>query len=173
MIKQKRLSFRASEGTSLIELMLWMSFASLILICVFNILISALNIWRTDLGKIEMQQELKFAVDSMANDIAYAKQISIKYREIDLVIDQNGSDKLLIYRLDNNVRQCHLMRDNQPVTGESMLGNVSIITFDIMLKNDRTVIIYIEAIDTIRNYKFSIHTAATLLQKEVKFVEEI
>jgi len=116
---------------------------------------------------IELQQEARFSVDSIVRDIAYAKSFQIYSNRFELVTDvDNQPNVKIVYQLSNNVSQCRLMRDNQPVTGETIIGKISIVSLSFEALSPNTLLIKMNIIDTETKQTFSIDTAVTILDRK-------
>jgi hypothetical protein len=116
---------------------------------------------------IELQQEARFSVDSIARDITYAKSFQIYPDRFEMITDvDNKPNVKIVYQLSNNVSQRRLMRDNQPVTGETIIGKISIVNLSFETLSPKTVLIKMSIIDTETKQTFSVDTAATILDKK-------
>jgi len=162
-----KLLLRNNKGFSLVELLVSISLMILIFNIIMNMFFFMMRVWYNDNRMIELQQEARFSVDSIVRDIAYAKSFQIYSNRFELVTDvDNQQNVKIVYQLSNNVSQCRLMRDNQPVTGETIIGKISIVSLSFEALSPKTVLIKMNIIDTETKQTFSIDTAVTILDRK-------
>lgn len=161
------LFLRNNKGFSLVELLVSISLMILLFNIIVNMFFFMMRVWYNDNRMIELQQEARFSVDSITRDIAYAKSFQIYSDRFEMITDvDNKPNVKIVYQLNNNTSQCRLMRDNQPVTGETITGKISIVSLSFEAFNPKTVLIKMSFIDTETKQTFSIDTAATILDKK-------
>lgn len=161
------LFLRNNKGFSLVELLVSISLMILLFNIIVNMFFFMIRVWYNDNRMIELQQEARFSVDSITRDIAYAKSFQIYSDRFEMITDvDNKPNVKIVYQLNNNTSQCRLMRDNQPVTGETITGKISIVSLSFEAFNPKTVLIKMSLIDTETKQTFSIDTAATILDEK-------
>jgi len=166
MNKSYKLFFSNNKGFSLVELLVSISLMILIFNIIMNMFFFMMRVWYNDNRMIELQQEARFSVDSIVRDIAYAKSFQIYSDRFEVITDvDNKPNVKIVYQLNKNAIQCRLMRDNQPVTGETIIGKISIVSLSFEALSPKTVLIKMNIIDTETKQTFSIDTAATILDK--------
>lgn len=162
-----KLFLHNNKGFSLVELLVSIGLMLLLFNIVMNIFFFMMRVWYNDNKMLELQQEARFSVDSIARDITYAKSFQIYSDRFEIITDvDNKPNAKIVYQLNHNASQCRLMRDNQPVTGETIVGKISVENFNIEALDTKTVLIKMSLIDTDTKQKFTIDTAATILNKK-------
>lgn len=162
-----KLLLRNNKGFSLVELLVSISLMMLIFNIIMNMFFFMMRVWYNDNRMIELQQETRFSVDSIVRDIAYAKSFQIYSDRFEIITDvDNKPNVKIVYQLNKNASQSRLMRDNQPVTGETITGKISVVSLSFEALNPKTVLIKMSLIDTETKQVFTLDTAATILDKK-------
>ncbi|WP_110953011.1 PilW family protein [Anaerosinus massiliensis] len=160
-----RVNFK-NKGYFLVELLIALSLMVVVFGVIINLFLFTTRAWYNDNKMLELQQEAKFSVDSIVRDIAYAKSFQIYPDKFEILLEQeNRRDTKIVYYVSTQLNQSRLMRDNQPVTGQTMHGKFSVENLSFHKINDRTILIKMNFIDVETKQKFMIDTAASMLNE--------
>lgn len=92
-----------SKGFTLIELMIVVTILSLVLTSLSGVLNSSLNLWNRVNNQVELQHNLRFAVNKIAGDIKKAKGILPGSNEDELILKMS-EDQIIKYGLKEDIR---------------------------------------------------------------------
>lgn len=160
-----RVNFK-NRGYFLVELLIALSLMVIVLGVIINLFLFATRAWHNDNKMLELQQEAKFSVDSIVRDITYAKSFQIYPDKFEILLEQeNQRDIKIVYHVSTQLNQSRLMRDNQPVTGQTRHGKFSVENLSFQKINDQTILIKMSFIDVETKQKFMIDTAASMLNR--------
>lgn len=155
-----------NKGFSLLELLVAMPLMVILLGTMVSIVALTLLISQHNQSNLELQQQLRFTIDSIVRDITYANSVKIGQNEIEIKTTRNNPNtQTIVYRLNKNVQIGKVMKDNQPVTGESRTGLISVLSLNFKKINDRTILIEIIGGNQRTKKQFTLETAAVMLNK--------
>ena len=152
------------QGASLIELLVAMPLLCFLLLTIGTAFLLLMKFYSVYLGDLELQQQLRFAVLSMTRDIAAAKTVEISKDKLEITTERHlEQEKQILYELNTRPTINRLMKDNQPLTGESRVAAISITKFNCKKIKNRIINIEIEGVNENTNKKFSLETAVVIL----------
>lgn len=155
-----------NKGFSLIELLVAMPLMAILLATMVSIFALAILLSQHNQSNLELQQQLRFTMDSIVRDLTYANSVKIGKNEIEIKTSRNNlNTQTIVYRLNKNVQIGKVMKDNQPVTGESRTGLISVLSLNFKKINDRTILIEIIGENQRTKKCFTLETAVILLNK--------
>lgn len=109
-------------------------------------------------GDMVLQEQLRFAVGSMINDIRYARAVEIDGDRLIIFIDEQMKKKCVY-----EVKGKNLVKDTQPVTGGDKASSIVITAFSCKMHNDDTVLIQVKACNQNNLHEFIVETGAVML----------
>ncbi|QJW45338.1 hypothetical protein HA075_05755 [bacterium BFN5] len=165
----------AQEGVTLIELLLSLALTVLLLQVTVQVLGITLTEWQIKTSRTELQQNARFAVDSIVRDLQYAKSITINgTKQLSFLSDKyTHNAPQVTYTYDTAAKPYAIRRNKndgsgaQPVAGGSLTSPITIssCTFTSLVNNSlgkpKTIHIALTATDTNTGQQFSIETAVT------------
>jgi Tfp pilus assembly protein PilW len=163
------------SGYMLAELLVAIPLMLIMLTVIHQVLGVCLAMWQDGSIRIELQQNVRFAADSIVRDVQYAKSITITGgNKLDVITEKYGaSAQRITYSYDKAVQPYAIRRNKndgsgaQPVIGGNKKSpvTVSVCQFTPLVKNaagdPRTVNIIITALNTTTGQHFTIETAVT------------
>lgn len=115
-------------------------------------------------NQLEMQQQVRFAMAGVVDDITYAESATCKKDSLALKTKRkNALGSQIVYVLDKSKNSGRLMKDNQPVTGAESKSTISITDFHVEPWNERTIMITITAVNQTTRQSYTLESAAVLL----------
>jgi len=152
------------KGASLIELLVAMPLLCFLLLTIGTAFLLLMKFYSAYLGDLELQQQMRFAVLSLTRDIAAAKSVEISMDKLDITTERHlDQGKQILYELNTGQTINRLMKDNQPLTGESRVATISITKFNCKKVKNNIINIEIEGVNQNTNKKISMETAVVLL----------
>lgn len=165
----------AQQGVTLVELLLSLALSVLLLQVTVQVLGISLTEWQIKTSKTELQQNARFAVDSIVRDLQYAKSITITgTKQLSFSSDKYTQNAPQVtYTYDTAAKPYAIRRNKndgsgaQPVAGGSPTSPITIssCTFTSLVNNSagkpKTIHIALTATDTNTGQQFSIETAVT------------
>lgn len=153
-----------NRGICLTELLIALPLMAMLITGMIFMLMSMAKPYFLMRNNLEMQQQVRFAVDGIVRDITYGDTVYCEPNRLHIVTRRENSGKI-VYALDRSKKSGRLMRDNQPVTGTGGEENISITEFNYSKWNERTVFIELKAVHRLTNKEFAVETAAVLLNQ--------
>lgn len=125
-------TFKQQHGISLLELLFWVMLSAFLLAPAASLLGWAVNLYDRCLAGMVLQQEMRFALCSIENDVHAAKRFFVRQDGAALELYQGdptmGTEQRVYYTLRAN----RITKDTQPVTGDSnpYRIEISLLTFE-------------------------------------------
>ncbi len=122
------------------------------------------------LGNWEVQEQVRFSMQRIVRDLQYAIDAdTTMYGTLDIrVKGKNAEETSIVYKLYTDDNAAHILKRNkagyggpQPITGGSILADVSIVDFH-CYRLGRIVFIVLEGENKMSKYYFSLESAVCL-----------
>lgn len=157
------------RGVCLAELLIAAALMSLLIAAMLASFAFMAKNYRHLVDDLEMRQQMRFALESVSGDIAYAKRAVCFRESLEIYTDRGaaaGKELRIIYALDQSQGAGRLMKDRQPVTGTGGAEHISITRFHTEIWKERTVFITLEGMHRVTGKTFALKTASTMLNKK-------
>ena len=152
----------AEQGYSLVALLIAVNLHLILFACTVTAADLSIRQNTMILNKIALQEEVRYAMDSIVRDFMYAKDFVVTDNRLEIITDKYGQkNKKIIYTIDTNQTTCRLTCDNQPITGESKRSNSIITQFQVEKVSPTTISIRIEAAGKKTKNTFALRTVIT------------
>jgi type II secretory pathway component PulJ len=152
------------KGASLVEMLVAMPLLCFLLLTIGTAFLLLMKFYSSYLGDLELQQQMRFALLSMTRDIAAAKIVEISADKLEITTERHlEQEKQILYELNMGPTINRLMKDNQPLTGESRVAAISITKFNCKKIKHHIINIEIEGVNENTNKKISLETAVVML----------
>jgi type II secretory pathway component PulJ len=152
------------NGASLVEMLVAMPLLCFLLLTIGAAFLLLMKFYSVYLGDLELQQQMRFAVLSMTRDIAAAKAVKISSDKLEITTERHlEQEKKILYELNTGQTISRLMKENQPLTGESRVAAISITKFNCKKVKNHIINIEIEGINQNTDKKISLETAVVML----------
>ena len=139
--------------------------ASLLLFALGVLFFMGMKTYVYMLSDWELARQVQFSMEHIRHDLLYA--VTVKEEAGKLKIygrDSAGSAKWVEYKLSSDSPQC-LMRNGQPVTGGSSLGDIRITEFRCRKEGEKTVLFQMMAHNRLTDHTYGLDSAVTLPQQ--------
>ena len=137
----------ANQGFILVELILYCLLIMLITQVLANVMVSTYKNYQCCLSQIELQHNIRFALESIERDAFLAKKIEVNNNVL-LIFKGTDTTKVVRYKLSRKYHPYRLMRDDQPVTGNSINNEVEISSFSLIKKGNNILDVEIIGVDS-------------------------
>ena len=152
----------AEQGYSLVALLIAVNLHLILFACTVTAADLSIRQNTMILNKIALQEEVRYAMDSIVRDFMYAKDFVVTDNRLEIITDKYGQkNQKIIYTIDTNQTTCRLTCDNQPITGESKRSNSIITQFQVEEVSPTTISIRIEAAEKKTKNTFALRTVIT------------
>ncbi len=146
------------KGATLIELLIAMPMVSIMLLSMAVFLAYGLKTYVIALSDFEMQKEIQFSMEAIQHDLMYA--IDAKAEPGVLRIKKPGG--AFGTWLSYGVKEGRMIKGIQPMTGETTLGNIIIVSFECAKYGEKTVRYSIKARNSLTGREYELRSATTL-----------
>ena len=152
----------AEQGYSLVALLIAVNLHLILFACTVTAADLSIRQNTMILNKIALQEEVRYAMDSIVRDFMYAKDFVVTDNRLEIITDKYGQkNQKIIYTIDTNQTTCRLTCDKQPITGESKRSNSIITQFQVEEVSPTTISIRIEAAGKKTKNTFALRTVIT------------
>ena len=162
MIRHWRGGLTSEHGYGLLELMAALPLASLLLVSLGVLFFMGVKTYVYMISDWELARQVQFSMEHIRHDLLYAVTVKEEAGELKIYCrDAAGPAKWVEYHLSSETRP-HLMRNAQPVTGDSSLGDILITQFSYRKEGLRTVLFQIMAKNQLTGHTYGLESAVTL-----------
>lgn len=149
-------------GYGLLSLLVAMPLTALLLASLSVVFSLGIKSYAYMLSDWEMQRQVQFAMEHLRYDLLYALQVKEKGGKLSILCrDTSAAPEWVRYELTEESRP-RMMRNHQPVTGESMLGDILITQFSYRRQGERTVFFMIAAQNLLTDHTYALESAVTM-----------
>ena len=113
-----------------------------------NVMVSTYKNYQCCLSQIELQHNIRFAVESIERDAFLAKKIEVNNNVLLIFKGTDTTNEVVRYELSRKYHPYRLMRDGQPVTGNSINNEVEISSFSLIKKGNNILDVEIIGVDS-------------------------
>jgi RNase adaptor protein for sRNA GlmZ degradation len=113
-----------------------------------NVMVSTYKNYQCCLTQIELQHNIRFAVESIERDAFLAKKIEVNNNVLLIFKGTDTTNEVVRYELSRKYHPYRLMRDDQPVTGNSINNEVEISSFSLIKKGNNILDVEIIGVDS-------------------------
>ena len=113
-----------------------------------NVMVSTYKNYQCCLTQIELQNNIRFAVESIERDAFLAKKIEVNNNVLLIFKGTDTTNEVVRYELSRKYHPYRLMRDDQPVTGNSINNEVEISSFSLIKKGNNILDVEIIGVDS-------------------------
>ena len=138
----------ANQGFILVELILYCLLIMLITQVLANVMVSTYKNYQCCLSQIELQHNIRFALESIERDAFLAKKIEVNNNVLLIFKGTDTTNEVVRYELSRKYHPYRLMRDGQPVTGNSNNNEVEISSFSLIKKGNNILDVEIIGVDS-------------------------
>ena len=157
----------SEAGQSLAELAVAMPLIALLLGSLAVALGWGLRSYVAMLNDWELQNQIRFSMERITSDLMYAYRFESSDRRLRILIhDAGGVPKWIEYVLTEDERP-RLMRNSQPMTGESRLVDLAVSEFELRPAGARTLFFRIKGENLRTGRVFELESAVTLANAEM------
>lgn len=160
-----------AAGYSLAETLVSLALLAVLFAAMSMALAGMMRLYHAEIAALELLAQTRFAAQSIHRDLSYAERVEIGAERIVIFTRRNDTAlKKIVYTLDAGSKYRRLMKDGQPVTGDSVSARISIAALRFARAGERVVCIELMAVDVSSGRAFSIETAAFM--RNAKEAEE-
>lgn len=150
------------RGYGLMELVAALPLAALLLFSLGVIFFMGIKTYIYMISDWELARQVQFSMEHIRHDLLYAVAVKEEAGKLKIYCrEAAGSPKWVEYHLSSETRP-HLMRNAQPVTGDSSLGDILITQFSYRKEGLRTVLFQIMAKNQLTGHTYGLESAVTL-----------
>ena len=113
-----------------------------------NVMVSTYKNYQCCLSQIELQHNIRFALESIERDAFLAKKIEVNNNVLLIFKGTDTTNEVVRYELSRKYHPYRLMRDDQPVTGNSIDNEVEISSFSLIKKGNNILDVEIIGVDS-------------------------
>ena len=113
-----------------------------------NVMVSTYKNYQCCLSQIELQHNIRFALESIERDAFLAKKIEVNNNVLLIFKGTDTTNEVVRYELSRKYHPYRLMRDGQPVTGNSINNEVEISSFSLIKKGNNILDVEIIGVDS-------------------------
>ena len=164
MVNKKFHYIQGQKGAMLLELLFMLPLLSLLLISVAGAFFLVVRLYFHELSDLELEEQVRLATANIVTDIKYADKAEIMQDGIRIWTRRrsSGGQRWVDYQIRTPISGGKIMKDGQPLTGDSMYGDIRITKFYFEKPNERTVFFEIQGINKITGKVFSLETGAAM-----------
>lgn len=152
----------AERGYGLLELMAALPLASLLLCALGVLFFMGIKTYVYMLSDWELARQVQFSMEHIRHDLLYAVAVKDEAGKLKIYCrDAAGPPKWVEYGLSSEATP-RLMRNAQPVTGGSSLGDIDITAFRYQREGMRTVRFEIRGRNRLTDHTYALDSAVTL-----------
>lgn len=108
-----------------------------------------------------LQEQVGYAMERMTTDLRYAEDVKLDGGRLRVFCRAtDGSPAWVVYEKTKEM-QARIMRDSQPLTGQSTLGRISMREFKTERVGDRTVLLRLIGENLVSGRTYELETAVT------------
>ncbi len=108
-----------------------------------------------------LQEQVGYAVERMASDLRYAEKVLIADGRLKVYYRPGSGGAQWVEYEKTRERYPRIMRDDQPLTGQSILGLIAMRDFELEMVGMKTVFLRLEGENTLTGRKYELETAVT------------
>jgi len=113
-----------------------------------NVMVSTYKNFQCCLTQIELQHNIRFSLESIERDAFLAKKIEVNNNVLLIFKGTDTTNEVVRYELSRKYHPYRLMRDGQPVTGNSINNEVEISSFSLIKKGNNILDVEIIGVDS-------------------------
>jgi len=147
------------RGFSLIETVLGMAAGSFLLAALLPFAQNLLWLKEQAAAQQELQYEIDFVMNTITNDLRVAESIFLGEDLISVRVPEQT--KPVQYLFHHKSAAKRIMKDGQPMTGESDIAAIDFTEFHVEMLSDRLVLLRLTAENRRYKQQFSLETAVT------------
>lgn len=161
-MSSRRRGETTERGYGLMELMAALPLASILLCALGVLLFMGIKTYVYMLSDWELVRQVQFSMEHIRHDLLYAVAVKEEGGALKIYCrDAAGPAKWVEYRLSSEAMP-RLMRNAQPVTGGSSLGDIHITAFQYKKEGTRTVRFHIKGRNRLTDHTYALASAVTL-----------
>lgn len=144
-----------NEGFSIFELLISIPINIMLLAGGIMLIYNAVHAYVYSISDLELIEEVRQTAQRIDDSLRYCCDKDVKKNILKVYVkDISASEiKEITYLMHNNgIVYCN----NQPITGETMLGNIEIQRLQFDDNNDDTVHVFVEGVNLINGHRFSV-----------------
>ncbi len=150
------------RGYGLIELVAAMPIAIFLLCSLGAVFCLGIKAYVYMLSDWELERQVQFSMEHVRHDLLYALRAEDAPGKLRILCRAaSGPAQWVEYELTSETMP-RFMRNHQPITGESILGNIRIVEFGYRKQGERTMLFQITAQNLLTGHSYSLDSAVTL-----------
>lgn len=166
MIRRWYRGLTEERGYGLMELVAALPLASLLLFALGVLFFMGIKTYVYMVSDWELARQVQFSMEHIRHDLLYAVAVKEEAGKLKIYCrEAAGPAKWVEYRLSSDSMP-RLMRNEQPVTGGSSLGNILITGFSYRKEGTRTVLFQVMARNQLTDHTYGLESAVTLPRQE-------
>ena len=149
------------KGTGFLELVAAMPLIVLLIAALGTTFAFGVRAYLFLLGDWALQEQVGYAMERMATDLRYAEDVKLDGGRLRILCRAaNGPAAWVVYEATRESWP-RMMRDSQPLTGQSMLGKIVMRQFAPKFVGDRTVLLRLIGENLLTGRTYELETAVT------------
>jgi hypothetical protein len=161
MIHKNIVSTRES-GFSLLELLITLPVIVALLLSCSMAFLWGIKSYAAIMSDWELQNQVRIPMEAIVRDLAYAERVRPLGKKLYILCRATSETPQWVEYTITASEMPKITRDQQPMTGESSLGNIRILRFDYRIEKTRTVYLEIMGENLLTRHTFRLETAVTL-----------
>lgn len=148
---------------TLLEVLIALPLLSMMLLSLGTAFLLLLRLYFYNLGDTELQEQLRLAAVDVVMDLSYADRVEVQEAGVRIWSRRrSGGQAWIEYQVKNPRAVGEITKNTQPLTGDSVHGDIRITKFHCSKLNERTILVEIEGVNKTTGKIFAIETAAFL-----------
>lgn len=148
-------------GFMLAEVLLSLALLGVVTAALSTAFLGMVRLYREEVAVLELLAQARFAAQSLLRDITYAQFVRIDEEQIAVFTQRNASSlQKIVYKLDKKKKEWRIMKEGQPLTGESKSARVSFSEMHFTQRERGVICVELTAVDLDSGRKISLETAA-------------
>ncbi len=108
-----------------------------------------------------LQEQVGYAMECMTADLRYAEDVKIDDGKLRVFCRAAGGPAEWVRYEKTRETSARIMKDGQPLTGQSTMGTITIERFEIEIPFERTVVIHLAGKNQLTDQTYELETAVT------------
>ncbi|MBQ9377031.1 MAG: hypothetical protein IJU05_04425 [Schwartzia sp.] len=149
------------RGQGLLELLVSMPLVAVLLIALGTAFAFGVRAYVFLLGDWELQKQVAFAMERMTTDLRYAEDVTVTGDTLRVFcrMTSEAPQRIVYERTSETLPR--MMRDHQPMTGESSLGTIAMTRFTAEAVGARTIFLRLGGENRLTGHTYELETAVT------------
>ena len=150
------------QGFSLLELLISFPLIAMLLLAAGILFCWGIKSYTYMMSDWELQNQVRVSLEQVVRDLTYAEKLDILGKKLYIFCRSTDETPKWVEYTITEAAMPKITRNQQPITGESTLGDIQIQRFSYRMEKESTVIIEIIGENLLTRHIYKLETAVTL-----------